>query len=211
MVPVPDGLSYQAVVAGTEGAHYARMLVGATEISRGQRVMLNGATGGIGSAALQQMKERGAVVTAVCGAEHAELVMSLGAHRVIDYHTQDFVDDDGIYDVVFDAVGKRTFGETKHLLTAQGFYVSTEMGPWGQNIVFAFLTPLLRGKRVRFPVPRHSKEMVQRFADKIAEGTFTPVIDRTYPLDDIVEAHRYVESGQKIGNVVIDVSGAAAD
>lgn len=206
VVHVPDGLDYETVVAGTEGAHYARMLVGATGISRGQRVMLNGATGGVGSAALQQMNERGAVVTAVCAAAHTELVMGLGATRVIDYETEDFVEDAGIYDVVFDAVGKRTFGEVKHLLTAQGCYVSTEMGPWAQNIVLAVFTPLLRGKRVKFPPPRHNKEMVQRFADKMAEGTFTPVIDRTYPLDDIVEAYRYVDGGQKIGNVVIKVA-----
>jgi len=172
-------------------------------------VLVNGATGAIGSAAVQLIKSLGASVTAVCGAPYVELVKGLGADRVIDNTAGDFTDDEQSYDVVFDAVGKSSFGRCKRLLKPRGIYLSSDLGPRSQNPPLALITPLLGGKKVMFPIPpKHDQQGVKKFKDLIEAGTFTPVIDRRYPLDQIVEAYRYVETGQKIGNVVINVDPA---
>jgi len=168
-----------------------------------------GGTGAIGSAAVQLLKSLGAHVTAVCSTEHVALVERLGADRVIDYSAADFTMDDQTYDVVFDAVGKSSFGRCKRLLKPKGIYLSTDLGPFPQNPILALITPLFGGKKVLFPIPKHDQEMVRYIKGLVESGAFMPVIDRRYPLDDIVEAYRYVETGQKIGNVVIDVAGPA--
>jgi NADPH:quinone reductase-like Zn-dependent oxidoreductase len=168
-----------------------------------------GATGAIGSAAVQLVKNLGASVTAVCAAPHVELVRGLGADRVIDNTAEDFTKDEQTYDVVFDAVGKSSFGRCKRLLQPRGIYLSSDLGPLSQNLFLALTTPLFGGKKVMFPIPpKHDQEGVRQFRDLIEAGKFTPVIDRRYPLDQIVEAYRYVETGQKIGNVVISVDPA---
>jgi len=151
------------------------------------------------------VKRLGAEVTAVCNTEHVELVRGLGADRVIDYTAEDFTKDERTYDVVLDAVGKSSFGRCKRLLKPRGIYLSSDLGRLSQNPILALITPLLGGRRVMFPIPRDNQEMVRYFKDLIASGAFKPVIDRRYPLDQIVEAYRYVETGQKIGNVVISV------
>jgi NADPH:quinone reductase-like Zn-dependent oxidoreductase len=169
-------------------------------------VLVNGATGAIGSAAVQLVKSLGASVTAVCGAPHVELVRGLGADRIIDNTAEDFTKDQQTYDVVFDAVGKSSFGRCKRLLKPRGIYLSSDLGPLSQNPLLALLTPLLGSKKVMFPIPpKHDQVRVRHFRDLIESGKFTPVIDRRYPLDQIVEAYRYVETGQKIGNVMISV------
>jgi NADPH:quinone reductase-like Zn-dependent oxidoreductase len=124
---------------------------------------------------------------------------------VIDFTAEDFTDDDARYDVVLDAVGKSSFGRCKRLLRPHGIYVSSELGPRAQNPFLALVTPLGGGRRVVFPIPRQDQAMIEYLRDLMAAGAFTPLIDRTYPLDEIVEAYRYVESGQKIGNVVISI------
>ena len=190
----------------TEGSHYALSYIRAAKIRSGQRVLVNGATGAIGSAAVQLIKSLGASVTAVCAASHAELVRGLGADRVIDNTAGDFTSDEQAYDVVFDAVGKSSFGRCKQLLKPGGIYLSSDLGPLSQNPLLALITPLLGGKKVMFPVPpKHDQQGVRHFRDLIESGKFTPVIDRRYSLDQIVKAYRYVETGQKIGNVVINV------
>jgi NADPH:quinone reductase-like Zn-dependent oxidoreductase len=145
-------------------------------------------------------------VTAVCGSERLELVRDLGADRVINYTAEDFTRDELSYDVVLDAVGKSSFGRTKRLLKPGGIYLSSDLGPLSQNPILALITPLLRGKKVMFPIPRDDQEMVRYFRELLESGAFKPVIDRRYRLDQIVEAYRYVETGQKIGNVVIIVA-----
>jgi NADPH:quinone reductase-like Zn-dependent oxidoreductase len=145
-------------------------------------------------------------VTAVCATPHLELVRRLGADRVIDYTAVDFTQDAQRYDAVLDSVGKSSFRRCRRLLKPGGVYQSSELGWLGQNPLLALVTPLLRGKRVIFPIPKDDQAMVEYFAVLMESGAFKPVIDRHYPLDDIVEAYRYVESGQKIGNVVIDVA-----
>jgi NADPH:quinone reductase-like Zn-dependent oxidoreductase len=169
-------------------------------------VMVYGATGAIGSAAVQIAKHLGCTVTAVCATDHLELVAGLGADRVVDYTAGDFTQDPQRYDVVLDAVGKSSWGACKQLLKPHGLYMSSELGHFAQNPMLAIVTRFSRGRRVKFPVPTHYREMIEYLRDLMASGAFVPVIDRTYPLEQIVEAYEYVESGQKIGNVVIAVS-----
>jgi len=139
-----------------------------------------------------------------------ELVRGLGADRVIDYQTEDFTQHGQTYDVVIDAVGKSSFGQCKPLLKPNGMYISSELGPHAQNPFLALIAPLHRGKKVGFPIPKHDQPMMKYFQGLMASGEFKPLIDRTYPLDEIVAAYRYVETGQKVGNVVIIVNPAAA-
>jgi NADPH:quinone reductase-like Zn-dependent oxidoreductase len=207
---MPPGMTFAEAAPGTEGSHYALSFIRKAGITEDQRVLVNGATGAIGSAAVQLLRGMGAHVTAVCGTAHLELVAKLGAERVIDYTAEDFTEDDQEYDVVLDSVGKSTFGRCRPILADHGAYLSSELGPWSQNPLLAVTTPLLGGKRVMFPIPKHDQAMVNHLRDLMAEGTFTPLVDRTYPLDDVVEAYRYVESGQKIGNVVLAVTPDAA-
>jgi NADPH:quinone reductase-like Zn-dependent oxidoreductase len=176
------------------------------KLRNGQDVLVYGATGAIGSAAVQLLKALGAEVTAVCDSKHVDLVRGLGADRVIDYTAEDFTKDDQRYDVVLDAVGKSSFGRTKRLLKPGGIYLSSDLGPLSQNPVLALVTPLLRGKKVMFPIPRDNQEMVRYFKGLLESGAFKPLIDRRYRLDQIVEAYTYVETGQKTGNVVISVA-----
>jgi NADPH:quinone reductase-like Zn-dependent oxidoreductase len=172
-------------------------------------VLVYGAAGGIGSAAVQLLKTIGAAVTAVCATDQVDLVRKLGADRVLDYTIGEFAADDHRYDVVFDAVGKASFGESRRLLKPGGVYMSTGPGPGYQNLVLPVLSPLLRGARVLFSYPKIDQAMVGYFRDLMESGQFRPLVDRHYPLADIVAAYRYVETGQKIGNVVIRVDATA--
>jgi NADPH:quinone reductase-like Zn-dependent oxidoreductase len=207
---IPAGMTFEEAAPGTEGSHYALSFIRRAKIGSGHRVLVNGATGAIGSAAVQILKGLGAEVTAVCHGEHVELVRVLGADRVIDLAAEDFTQDGRTYHVVLDAVGKSSFGRCKRLLEPRGIYLSSELGPRTQNPFLALVTPLLGGRRVLFPIPRQSKETVTYLRDLIGSGTFRPLIDRRYPLDRIVEAYGYVETGRKVGNVVITVEGGDA-
>jgi NADPH:quinone reductase-like Zn-dependent oxidoreductase len=206
LATMPANLTYEEAAASTEGSHYALSMIRKAKIQRGQDVLVNGATGAIGSAAVQFLKRLGAEVTAVCATEHLELVRGLGADRVIDYTAEDFTKDEQTYDVVLDGVGKSSFGRTKRLLKPRGIYLSSDLDPLSQNPILALITPLFGGKRVLFPIPRDDQEMVRYLKGLMESGEFRPIIDRRYRLDQIVEAYRYVEAGQKIGNVVISVA-----
>jgi NADPH:quinone reductase-like Zn-dependent oxidoreductase len=197
------GLTYEEAAPSAEGSHYALSGIRTAKVRRGQDVLVYGATGAIGSAAVQLLEHLGAKVTAVCATEHLELVKGLGADRVVDYTAEDFTNDRQTYDVVLDAVGKSSFGRCRRLLKPGGTYLSSDLGPLSQNPLLALVTPLFRGKRVMFPIPKQDPEMLRYLKGLIESGAFTPVVDRQYPLDQIVEAYRYVETGQKIGNVVI--------
>ena len=204
---MPDGLSFTEAAPITEGAHYAMNTIKAAKVEKGQQVMVYGATGAIGSAAVQLLKHFGAVVTAVGNTKNVELVKSLGADTVIDYQTQDFTKTDTRFRFIFDAVGKSSFKQCKPLLTDKGVYISTELGKNGENIIYALFTPLFGGKRVLFPIPVIDKDEVIFFKGLVESGAFRPVIDRKYTMDQIVEAYKYVESGQKTGNVVLVIVG----
>jgi len=205
LATMPANLTYEEAAPSTEGSHYALAFIRKADVRSGQDVLVNGATGAIGSAAVQLLRHAGARVTAVCGPEHVELVKGLGADRVIDYTAQDFTRDAQRYDVVLDAVGKSSFLRCRRLLKPRGRYLSSEFGPLSQNLLLALVTPLFGGKKAMLNIARDDPRMAKDFRDLLESGAFRPLIDRRYRLDEIVEAHRYVETGQKIGNVVISV------
>ena len=140
------------------------------------------------------------------------MVKLLGADEVIDYTKEDFTKNGKLYDVVLDAVGKSSFFRCKKILKPGGVYFSTELGYLSQNIFLALLTPIFSylagrqtGKKVKFPIPKHSKEDIVFFKELIEAGKYKAVIDRSFTLEEIIEASKYVETGQKAGNVVITV------
>ena len=202
---IPKNLSYEQAAASTEGAHYAYNFIKKVNLKSGQKVLVNGATGAIGSAAVQLLKYFAINVTAVCSTKNIELVKSLGADKVIDYTKEDFTKVDQKYNYIFDAVGKSSFAKCKPLLQPGGVYMSSELGYMAQNIFFALVTPIIGNKKVIFPVPTDLKGSILFIKKLIENGKFKTVIDRKYPLEKIVEAFRYVEEGQKTGNVVITV------
>lgn len=203
----PKNIDLTTCAALTEGAHYAMNYLNAVKISNQHKVLVYGATGAIGSAAVQLLKHFGAYVVAVSNSKNVELVKSLGAEVVIDYQTEDYTKIDQKFDFFLDAVGKSSFKIAKKMLVDKGIYCSTELGKNGQNVFYALFTPLFGSKKVLFPIPKITKERLE-FIRKVAEsGEYTPVIDRTYSLDEIVEAHRYVGSGQKTGSVLIQIGG----
>lgn len=204
---IPDGMSFESVAPATEGWHYALANLEAAGVGPGVDVLIHGATGAIGSAAVQIAHALGATVTAVCPGESVELVRGLGADRVIDRDTEDFTFRSESYDVVFDAVGKTTFGRCRRVVRPGGVFLTTDLGPWAQNPVLALVTRLFGDKRVVLGLPVDQGNIAERAKVMIEAGTYRPVIDRSYPLDRIVDAYRYVESGQKTGNVVVTVAG----
>ena len=201
---VPEGIDQPTAAAATEGGHYAASAIRRAGVRPGDRVLVIGATGGIGSAAVQLLTALGATVTAVCHAEHADLVRGLGADRVLAVEEGDPTRGPERYRVVIDAVGKSTFGRSRRVLAPGGVYVSSELGPGWQNVPLALAGLLLRDRRrVVFPLPDEGLPMIERLREHLVAGTFRPVIDRSFPLDEIAEAYRYVDAGRKIGNVVI--------
>jgi NADPH:quinone reductase-like Zn-dependent oxidoreductase len=202
---IPAGVSFSEAAAGTEGSHYALSAIRSARILAGQAVLVYGATGAIGSAAVQLLKSMGVTVTAVCDTARIDLVQGLGADRVVDYTAEDFTRDEQRYHAVIDAVGKSSFGRCKRLLRPGGVYLSSDLGPAWQNLYLPLLTRWSRGPKVRFPFPQETQEVVRHLARLMESGQFRPVLDRTYAFDEIVDAYRYVETGQKIGNVVLEV------
>jgi NADPH:quinone reductase-like Zn-dependent oxidoreductase len=194
---MPANVTYQQAAPSTEGSHYALTHIRAAKIRSGQDVLVYGATGAIGSAAVQLLKNLGANVTPVCGTGHMELVRGLGADRVMDYTAGDFTRTSRNTTWSFDSVGKSSYGRCKRLLKPDGIYISSELGPLAQNPFLALTAPLHGGKKVMFPIPKHDQQIMGYFRELIEAGKFRPVIDRTYPLDQIVEAYRYVETGQE--------------
>jgi NADPH:quinone reductase-like Zn-dependent oxidoreductase len=200
---IPEGMSFEEAAPLTEGSHYALNDIRKANIQAGQQILIYGATGAIGSAALQIIKAIGGEVTAVCNTANTELIKSLGADEVIDYTRQDFTKTDKTFHVVFDAVGKSSFRACKPLLKHGGIYISTDLGFMAQNPFLAIFTPLFGGRKVLFPIPVIDKEMIHYLGELAGAGKFKPVIDRRYPFEQIPEAFRYVNTGQKTGNVVI--------
>lgn len=202
---IPASLPFDEAVACAEGAHYAYNFLNKISLKPGDKVLLNGATGAIGSAMLQMLNEMGADITAVCATPHIERIKALGASRVFDYLKEDFTAHGGKYRAVLDAVGKSTFFKCKHLLSPGGIYISSELGPYWQNPFLALITPLLRGKKVVFPIPSNVPRSLESISASVEKGAFKPLIDRRYTLDQVSEAFAYVATGEKIGNVVLKI------
>jgi len=206
---IPENITYAQAAASTEGAHYACNFINKVNIKSGQKVLVNGATGAIGSAAVQLLKYFDVNVTAVCNTKNIELVKALGAGKVIDYTKEDFTKGDQKYNFVFDAVGKSSFLKCRQLLQPGGVYISSDLGYMSQNVFLPLITPIIKpmigNKKTIFPTPTDIKGSLRLIKKLTEQGKFKAVIDKKYPLDQIVEAYRYVEKGQKIGNVVITV------
>jgi len=203
---IPPDVTFEQAAPLTEGAHYALCDIRAARVKNGDNVLIYGASGAIGSAAVQLVKYFGTKVTAVCNTKNVEILKSLGANQVIDYMTQDFTSIDQKFDFIFDAVGKSSFGLCKPLLKKHGIYISTELGKNSENIFLALLTPLVNGKKVLFPLPAIKKEDVIFLKELVESGKFRPLVDRTYHFEQIVDAYKYVETRQKSGNVVITLT-----
>ena len=195
----------EAVVC--EGAFYADSGLRKFRLGPGHKILIYGASGAIGSAAVQLAKSYGAEVTAVVATRHLELVKSLGADRAIDYTAEDFTRIGERFDFVFDAVGKASFFRCRRLLKPNGTFIVTDIGPGGQNLPVMLWSAIVKNNRVVCPLPpRGSGHAFVGFLKGLMEsGQFRAVIDRRYPLDAIADAYRYVETGQKVGIVVINV------
>lgn len=203
---IPDGIAYDQAAASAEGAHYAYNFIDKVKLKPGDKVLVNGATGGIGTAAVQLLKHFGLYVTAVGNTQNMALIKSLGADKTFDYLKQDFTQDPERYHFVFDAVGKSSFPQCKHLLRQKGIYISSELGPNAQNLYLPMITWLKGGKRVIFPIPHSCKRSILFMAKLLEAGAYKPVIDRTYPLEEATAAYSYVLTGEKTGNVILSLS-----
>ncbi|HWN21711.1 MAG TPA: NAD(P)-dependent alcohol dehydrogenase [Gaiellaceae bacterium] len=203
----PAGLSFEEAAAVCDGGIIALACLRRAELRQGRSILVYGATGSIGTAAVQLAKHFGADVTAVGNTKNLELVSSLGADRVIDYTQDDFTKDGETYDVVFDAVGMHSFRRCRRAVRPGGIYIETDLGFLWHVPVLALLSRRIGEKRVTLPIPKYTKEDVLYLKELVEAGKYRPVIDRVYPLEDVVEATRYVETGQKTGNVVLAVNG----
>lgn len=204
---IPEGVSFVHAAASLEGGHYAINFLRKVAVKAGDRVLVNGATGAIGSAAIPMLKAAGAHVTAVCADTHFAAVTALGADRTIDYTRVSFVEQlrGETFPFIFDAVGKSTIGQCRPLLPRHGVYISSELGPYGQNPLLALAAPILPGPKVCFPLPLDIPHSITVLCGLLTTG-WRPLIDREYPLEEVQEAFTYVRSGQKIGNVVLRMS-----
>jgi len=206
---IPENISYEQAAASSEGAHYAYNFINKVDLQKGQSVLVNGATGAIGSAAVQLLKYYDVSVTAVCATNNIELVKSLGADKVIDYTTQDFTQDEQQYHYVFDTVGKSSFFKCRKLLRPGGVYISSDLGFLAQNMYLPFITPFIKSmlgdKQTAFPYPSNIKRTLLLIRNLIEQEMFTAVIDRKFTLEQTIDAYKYVEKGHKTGNVVITV------
>ncbi len=203
----PAGMTFEEAAAVCDGAILALTFLRRADLRKGRKILIYGASGSIGTAAVQLARHFEADVTAVCNTRNVELVRSLGADRVVDYTQEDFTKNGETYDVIFDAVGKHTFRRCRGSLKRGGVYLATDLGFLAQNPVLALVTRRIGDKRVRFPIPRYTKKDVLFLRELIEAGEYRAVIDRRYPLEQVVEASRYVETGQKTGNVVLTVGG----
>jgi NADPH:quinone reductase-like Zn-dependent oxidoreductase len=205
----PTNMTYEEAAAVPFGAFTAlSFLRDKAHIQSGQHVLINGASGAVGTFAVQLARYYGAEVTGVCSTLNVELVKSLGADQVIDYTQADFTKTGQTYDIILDAVGKSSFSRCKGTLRQQGIYLSVEF-----SLLLALQmlwTSKLGGKKVIIGLPNTTQEDLIFLKELIEAGQLKSVIDRCYPLEQIVEAHRYVEKGHKRGNVVITMPVAEA-
>jgi NADPH:quinone reductase-like Zn-dependent oxidoreductase len=207
---MPAGLSFEEAAAICDGASLALSCLRKAGLRAGQRILVYGASGSVGTAGVQLAKHFGAHVTAVCNTENVELVRSLGADVVIDYEREDFTKNGKAYDVVFDAVGKHSFRRSRRSLKPGGVYVETDLGFMWHVPLLALLTKRIGDKKVALGLTRYSKDDVLLLKELVEAGEYRAVIDRRYPLEDVIEATRYVETGQKTGNVVLTLDGGPA-
>lgn len=201
----------QAIVC--EGAYYASAMMTQPSVGPGTHILVYGASGAIGSAAVQLAKDRGAEVTAAVQARHLDLARSLGADHVVDCASDEFAQPGQRFDIVYDSVGKMPIRQWRRLRKPGGIFATTDIGPWGQNLLAWLGALAMRSKRVIIPLPKRSNipAFLAELRDRMADGTYRAVIDRTYRLDQIADAYRYVATGQKAGIVLIVVAESSAE
>jgi len=206
----PADMTFEEAAAVCDGASIALSCLGPADLRQGRKILIYGASGSIGTAAVQLAKHFGADVTAVCNTKNVELVRSLGADQVIDYLQEDFTKNGKTYDVIFDAVGKHSFRRCRRSLNPGGIYLETDLGFMWHVPILALLTRRIGNKKVTLGMAKYRKQDVLFLKELIEAGKYRAVIDRRYPLEDVVEATRYVETEQKTGNVVLTVNGGRA-
>jgi NADPH:quinone reductase-like Zn-dependent oxidoreductase len=202
----PANLSYEEAVTLPYGAIMATSLLGKANIQRGQKVLINGASGGIGSMAVQLAKYYGAEVTGVCGTPRLAFVKSLGADKVIDYTKEDFTQNGETYDLVFDILGRSSFSKLKRSLKPNGIYL---LASYKMKALLDMLWTSLTGskQKVICAFANETAESLEFVKKLVEEGKVKAIVDKSFPMEQAAEAHRYVESGHKQGNVVIAMCG----
>lgn len=200
---VPAGMSFEDAAAVSDGATQALATLRVADVRSGQRIVIYGASGSLGTAAVQLAKDIGAHVTGVTSTRHVDLVRSLGADDVVDYLREDYTRTGPTYDAVIDAVGKGSFRRARRALKPGGIYVATD---GVRNFFWWFWTSRIGDRRLKFASGRRTKADIVFLKELIEAGKFRAVVDRTYPLQQVVEAHRYVETWHKAGHVVLTVS-----
>jgi NADPH:quinone reductase-like Zn-dependent oxidoreductase len=205
---MPAAMRFEEAAPICDGALNALTCLKQANLRKGRTILIYGASGAIGTAGVQLASYFGADVTAVCNTKNLELVRSLGADRVIDYTKEDFTRNGQTYDVILDAVGKQSFRRCRGSLEPGGIFLPTDgLG----NLIWALLTSRTGGKKVLFQIPpRQTKQDVLFLKELVEAGKYRPVIDRCYPLEEVVAATRYVETEQKTGNVVLTVDAGGA-
>lgn len=203
---IPHGVSFEQAVSVVEGGHYALNSINKVECQSGQRILVNGATGAIGSALTQLLSAEPVSITATCRQEHAELVMALGADQVIDYKNQNFTEQDVQYDFVFDAVGKSRFKYCKPIMKPKAVYMSSELGPYAENAFHSLAGFFRQGKRVKFPFPTNISASLMILNSQFENDKLQALIDRSYSIDEVQAAYSYVMSGEKVGSVILQLS-----
>lgn len=205
LAKMPENMSFVEGAGVCDGMILAINYIRRVNLGPSHRILIFGSSGAIGTAAVQLAKRAGAHVTAVCSTKNLELMKELGADEVIDYTMTDFTTSGQTYDVVLDAVGKHSYRRSCRALVKRGVYMCTDLGYMWQNPFLALATRRLPVKKLYFPVPPYRQADVELLQQMFGAGEYRAVIDRTYPLDDVVEATKYVESEQKTGNVVLIV------
>jgi NADPH:quinone reductase-like Zn-dependent oxidoreductase len=204
---MPVTLTFEEATAVPDGGCTALAFLRQVRLRAGQGILVYGASGSIGTASVQLAKHFGAEVTAVCDTGNVDIVRSLGADHVIDCLRTDFMTNDQTYDVILDAVGKLSAARSRRSLKPGGIYVTAGSPGSIARVLLLGLFSSLTSRRVRLGLARYRKEDVRFLKELIEAGQYRPVIDRSYPLEDVVDAHRYVDTQQKTGNVVLTVNG----
>jgi NADPH:quinone reductase-like Zn-dependent oxidoreductase len=203
---IPDALGFEEAAPIYDGGSQALATLRVAGSAPGRRIVIYGASGSLGTAAVQIAKHQGAHVTAVCGTAHVDLVRSLGADEVIDYRVADFTKNGQTYDAIIDAVGKYAFRWGRRSIRPGGVYVATDVGPRPlETVVATIATRWVGSRRLKFASGRKSREDILYLKGLVESGAFRPVIDRMYPMDQVADAHRHVEAWHKTGNVVLTI------
>ncbi|MEM7216964.1 MAG: NAD(P)-dependent alcohol dehydrogenase [Pseudomonadota bacterium] len=205
VLPLPAGVDPLAAVASLEGPHYALNFLNKVSLQPGQRALVYGAMGAVGSAILQLARSKGVQVTGICGSADLASSAALGNPTLLNYETGELDAHRERYDYFFDAVGKRSYGFARRWLADDGIYISSELGAGWQNLWLTLAGRLTGRRRVRFPLPLRPRDSMRTMADQLVAGSYRPLIDRRFSLADIRDAYRYVDSGRKQGNVALIV------